>query len=260
MGKDRSIRCRRCHVLNEPRTPYCVRCGASLASVGRGGRRRRRRVTAGGAVLGFTILIVLVVALLVLGVVVYRTMHPSEKVDPLAGRSGTTASTSTTLSPGSSGTGSSSTSTSLAVVMLRPTAATSSSALKPTTTNNFRAPNLVDSDLTTAWIEGAEGTGAGEWVKFAFSTPVTLARIDVANGNQKDEKHFTGDIRVKTVQLEYSSGSTQLVDLLDTQDLQSIKTLRERIDWIKVTIVSVYPGYTWEDAALSEVRLYGLAD
>jgi hypothetical protein len=144
--------------------------------------------------------------------------------------------------------------------MLRPTAATSSSALKPTTVNNFRAPNLVDSDVTTAWIEGAEGTGAGEWVKFSFSAPVTLVRIDVANGNQKDEKYFKGDIRVKTVQLEYSSGSTQLVDLLDTQDLQSIKTLRERIDWIKVTIVSVYPGYTWANAALSEVRLYGLVD
>lgn len=216
-------------------------------------------MTVGGALLGFTMFVVLVIAVIVLGVVVYRTMHPVEKVDPLAGRSGTTASTSTTLAPGSSGTDSS-TSTSLAVVVVRPTAATSSSALKATTTNNFRAPNLVDGDLTTAWNEGAKGVGLGEWVKFEFSDPVTLARVDIANGNQKDEERFKGDIRIKTMQLEYSNGATQLVDLLDTEEIQSINTLREQTDWLKLTIVSVYPDYVWADAALSEVRLYRLAD
>jgi hypothetical protein len=230
-----------------------------LGNAGRGGYRRRRRVTAGGALLGFIMLAILVIAVVALGVVVYRTMHPAEKVDPLAGRSGTTASTSTTLASGSNGT-ITSTSTSLPVILLRPTAATSSSALKATTTNNFRATNLVDGDVTTAWNEGAKGVGLGEWVRFEFSSPVTLARIDLANGNQKDEQRFSGDIRIKTVQLEYSNGSTQLVDLLDTREIQSINTLREEIDWLKLIIVSVYPDYVWADAALSEVRLYGLAN
>ncbi len=228
--------------------------------MGSAGRRRRRRVTAGGAFLGLVMLVVLVVVVFTLGVVVYRTMHPSAKVDPLAGRSGTTASTSTTLASGSSGTSSSSTSTSLPVVLVRPKAATSSSALKPTTTNNFRAPNLLDGDTATAWIEGAEGVGLGQWVKFEFLDTVMLGRMDIANGFQEDETRFKGHPRVKTIQIEYSSGSTQLVDLLDTEAMQSINTLREQTDWIKLTIVSVYPDYVWADAALSEVRLYGLVD
>jgi hypothetical protein len=204
-------------------------------------------------------LTLLAVTAIALGVIVYRTLHPAEKIDPLAGRSGTTASTSTTGSSGSGG-ANSSTSTSLAVVLLRPRAATASSALKATTTNNFRATNLVDGDVTTAWSEGAEGAGPGEWVKFEFTDPVRLARIDVANGNQKDEDRFQNGIRIKTMQLEYSSGVTQLVDLLDTEAIQTINTLREEIEWLKMTIVSVYPDYVWADAALSEVRLYGLAE
>lgn len=229
-----------------------------MSSRHNGFRRRRRRVTAGGAALGVLMLAVLAVAILVMGVVVYRTIHPAANVDPLIGRSGTTASTSTTLASGSSNAGSS-TSTSLAGVLVRPRAATSSSSMKPTNTRDFRATNLIDGDPATAWTEGAEGTGRGEWVKFDFLTPVTLVKIDVANGNQKDKDIFAEDIRIKTVQLEYSDGGTQLVDLLDTQELQSITALPVATDWVKMTIVSVYPGYVWADAALSEVRLYGLA-
>jgi len=28
------------------------------------------------------------------------------------------------------------------------------------------------------------------------------------------------------------------------------------VEWVKLVIVSVYPGEEWEDTALSEVRLY----
>jgi hypothetical protein len=59
--------------------------------------------------------------------------------------------------------------------------------------------------------------------------------------------------------VEYSNGITQLVDLLDTEDLQTVTTTRQAVEWVKLTIVSVYPDYEWEDAALSEVRIYELS-
>ena len=46
-------------------------------------------------------------------------------------------------------------------MVIRPTAASASSVLKATSTNNYRATNLLDGDLTTAWNEGAEGPGTG---------------------------------------------------------------------------------------------------
>lgn len=258
MSRDRSVRCYRCQVLNEPGAESCVRCGAVLAQPGRG-TRRRRRFTLEGAILSLLILLILAMAIFVMATVIDGALHPAEAVDPFAGQSGTTASTSTTVAGGSDGQGSP-TSTSLPALLLRPRAAASSSALKATNTHNYRATNLVDGDLTTAWNEGAEGLGTGEWVEFEFTRSVTLARLDVANGYQKDDDRFKGNVRIKTMKLEYSEGSTQLVYLLDTEAFQSINTLRVETDWIRLTILSVYPDYIWADAALSEVRMYELVD
>jgi hypothetical protein len=224
--------------------------------------RKRRRVTANGAILAFIMLVLLVVVVTVFGVVIHRTTHPVVTIDPLAGRSGTTASTSTTLGNGSTSTTTAdpSTATSLPVAQERPRAATESSALKATNSGNYRATNLLDGNLETAWNEGADGPGLGEWVEFQFTLPLTLVRIELANGYQLDEGRFHSSARIKTVQLEYSDGETQLVDLLDTQEYQSINTLSIRTEWIRMTIVSVHPSYMWADASLSEVRFYAVVE
>ncbi len=46
------------------------------------------------------------------------------------------------------------------------------------------------------------------------------------------------------------------MELLDTKEFQSVSTPRRASEWIKLTIVSVFPDYEWEDASLSEVRTY----
>lgn len=259
MDPERQIRCSRCQVVNDLDVECCARCGAILFEPGYVRRRRRRRVTPEGAVLSLLMLAALAVATLVIATIIDRTLHPAERVDPFAGRSGTTASTTTTVPSGSTGEAPSKP-VEPPPVHVRPVAATASSSVEPTRTVNFRATNLLDNDLTTAWIEGVEGTGLGEWVEFEFGSPVVLARIDILNGHQKDNARFKGGIRIRALAIEYSDGGTQLVELLDTRDIQSINTLRAEIEWIRLTVVSVYPDFVWEDAALSEVRMYKLVD
>ena len=60
--------------------------------------------------------------------------------------------------------------------------------------------------------------------------------------------------------MEYSSGPTQLVELLDTQQLQFITPADEAVEWIKLVIVSVYDGDDTEDTALSEVHIFEKSD
>jgi len=252
-------RCRECRVLNEPGALFCGRCGASLAGPPyRGARPRGRRVTAAGAAMGFALFLILLATAFTLGVIVYRTVKPGDTVDALPTVLGTVASTSTTAAGGSSG-NSGSTSSTVAATLVRPGTASASSVLKATSTINYGATNVLDGDLTTAWNEGAEGPGVGEWIRFAVSEPAVLARIEIANGYQKDEERFQGNARVKSLRLEYSNGATQLIDLLDTEAYQSVTTVRTPTEWLKLTIMSVYPDYVWEDAALSEVRMFAVA-
>ncbi len=221
---------------------------------------RGSRVTPAGVAMGFALFLVLLATTFSLGFIVYRGLDLGKTVDPYAGRTGTTATivTESSANPGGGGSNPGSSSSTKAAMLIRPRATSASSVLEPTATSNFRPPNLVDGDLTTAWSEGRKGPGTGEWVRFEFLEPVVVDHLEIANGYQKDDDRFFSAARVKSLKVEYSNGATQLVELLDTKDLQSVTTTHRATEWIKLTIVSVYPDYEWEDAALSEVRIYAV--
>ena len=267
-------RCTECRALNEPRALFCSRCGASLFGPIHGGiKRKRRRVTGAGAAMGFAMLLILAAAIFLLAVVIDRTLTPTQEVDLLSGQVGSTATITTTTTgsstPTSAATDTSSatpsgstgsTGSTAAAVLIRPTSARASSTLTATQMNNYGVTNLLDGDLATAWNEGADGYGIGEWVQFDFSDQVVLSRIDIANGYQKDEDRYKGNPRVKSLKIEYSNGTSQLVDLLDTEEYQTITpNTQDPIDSVKLSIVSVYPGEQWDATALSEVRFYQAA-
>lgn len=265
------VRCSECRALNEPRAIFCSRCGASLYGPTHGGRTRSgRRFTATSFAIGTALLLGLIILAFILYTIVDRTLDTSEDIIPYADQTGIPATTSTTQPETSGETQTSgqggtpteteptdqNTTTTLAPLAVRPKAAVASSALEATSTASYQATNLLDGDLTTAWLEGMDGPGLGEWVRFEFSQPVVLARLEIANGYQKDDDRFLGNPRVKLVKVEYSSGTSQLVDFWDTRDLQAIKPTDEAVEWVKLVIVSVYPGSEWEDTALSEVHIY----
>ncbi len=260
MSLSEFVRCNECRTLNESRSLFCSRCGASLyGHTPGGGLRKRRRITAAGAVMAVALLLVLAATVFALYAVVQYALQSDDDAISYVGQAGTTATIGTTTTE-SDPSSNASTTTTVAGTLVRPTAVTASSSLKATSTNNYRPTNLLDGDTTTAWNEGAEGPGLGEWIKVDFSQQLTLSRIDIANGYQKDEYRFTGNPRIKSLQVEYSNGTTQLITLLDTQEFQSITPTRQPVEWVKLTIISVYPGEEWDDTALSEVRIYAGAD
>ncbi len=252
MSPSQYVRCSQCRALNEARALFCSRCGASLYTHS---HRRRRRVSAAGVAMSIALLLVLAATVFALYSVVVRALEPREEFDPFAGQSSTEATLGSEI-PQKPADGPDRTTSTLGSALIRPTAATSSSTLKATSSNSYKATNLLDGDLATAWEEGVEGPGIGEWVKFDFSRKVTLTRIEIANGYQKDDDRYFGNPRVRSVGVEYSTGTVQLIDLLDVQDFQTIIPTRQPVEWVRLTIVSVYPGEVWEDTALSEVRFY----
>ncbi len=248
-------RCPQCNVLNEPGALFCSRCGASLNRPGYQGTRRR--MSAAGVTMAFAMLLALGLAVLTLALIVYRVMRPEPEVDVYSGLTGTTATIVQTVAGGS---GQETPITVGGAIQLRPRAVSSSSTLQASKTQDYRPTNLVDGDLSTAWCEGVSGPGPGEWVRFEFSRPLTVTRIEIANGYQQDTERFYANGRAKTIELEYSDGATQLVDLLDTLGFQAIEPAVSETEWIKLTIISVYPKRAWDDTALSEVRVYETAD
>ena len=261
MAAKDQVRCPQCGVPNDPGALFCSRCGASLNRPGYAGKREGR-VSLAGFTMALALLIALAITTFVLYTIISRTLATSAGTTVTAynGAPGTVA----TLSTPTSAVQSTSTTARVAKgsILVRPSAATASSSLKATSLTDFRPTNLLDGDTTTAWVEGAKGTGVGEWVKLEFDSLVPVARIEIANGYQKDDQRFTGDVRIKSLELDYSDGTRQLVQLLDKQGLQVIEPAlgadRKPMStqWIKLIILSVYPAYRIPEAALSEMRVY----
>jgi len=254
-GWDKYIRCPLCRAINGAGALFCARCGAALRS--RDSRAVSHRFSPAGTILGILLLAMLAGAVFLLSGLIASALRSEEKVETSLRRPGTTATVVAQTPSSVAETGDASpTASTLPLQLVRPTSVTASSALKPTSTANYGATNLVDGDLATAWNEGAEGPGIGEWVRFEFSRQWALARIEIANGYQKDDQRYFGNGRVKSLAIEYSTGTTQLVDLLDSKDIQTIIPTRQPVEWFKITIIDVYPGKIWDDTALSEVRIY----
>jgi len=273
MTDTKFVRCLECRALNEPKAAFCSRCGASLRGPRHGGPARKRRLfTTTSLALGAALLIGLLILAFVFYTIVARSLDGGESIAPYAGQEGIPATISTTppqttpvtdesgaiVASADDATGS--TTTTIPALLVRPKATVSSSALKPTSSASFQATNLLDSDLATPWLEGAEGVGLGEWVKFEFAQPLELDRLEIANGYQKDDGRFAGNPRVRLMRVEYSSGAAQIVQLFDVKDIQTIEPTSEAVQWIRLVILSVYPGGEWEDTALSEVRIYEKTD
>lgn len=131
-----------------------------------------------------------------------------------------------------------------------------SSTLPAEGDNTYGASNATDGDLSTCWSEGIDGQGVGEWIRLALNRPVVLTTIEIANGYQKDDRRFYGNPRVARLLIEYSTGSSQTVQLYDSTGFQIVTPLADATEWVRFTIESTYPGENWQDTSISEIRLY----
>ena len=119
----------------------------------------------------------------------------------------------------------------------------------------YKPSNLIDDDKATAWVEGVEGSGIGEWVMFQNDEEALISSIALTNGFTKSADLYDKNNRVKDIKIEFSNGEAINVQLSDgITDLQEI-TLENPIltDYVKFTIMDTYPGSNYDDTCISEI-------
>jgi F5/8 type C domain len=123
---------------------------------------------------------------------------------------------------------------------------------------NYGPESLFDHALNTAWVEGVDGQGIGEWIVVDFDGPRLVKDIQIENGYNKDPIIYQKNSRVKDIKVEFSGREKRSVTLKDTGTSQSIALPSDqplKAYWVKFTIESVYPGSTWQDTAISELLI-----
>jgi hypothetical protein len=126
--------------------------------------------------------------------------------------------------------------------------------------NNYNSKNMVDGNVKTVW---ALTYGSGEVVlQFNLKKQATfLSRLLIYNGYGKSIKRFHQNSRAKKIGI-YVNGTAKknLVrewELADQMDWQTVILNVENVNSVYIRVHSIYPGSTWLDLCISEVKFEG---
>ena len=150
--------------------------------------------------------------------------------------------------------------------------ATASSVLVETSngyTYSYPASNAVDGDISTAWIEGAKGPGAGEtWgqtLLLEFDGTYDISRIDFWLGWARTKELLEMNKRPWSLEVRFSGTDTVYTlefDKLSYKDTvkapQSWNLSRPiRASWVEFKIMTVYSGWDGvDDTCISEIACF----
>jgi len=198
---------------------------------------------------------VVAIAVLLLALVaiagVFLIREKSEK-DGRVAQTGTPAQTSTPAKRDDASTpGELATSSTQANTPLKINASSSSNRLA-VQANTYYPANAIDGKRSTAWIEGVDGAGIGEWIRFDFDREITLHRILWQPGYFKSPMIWSQNNRLASVTAQFSDGSSREINFSDQMESQKTDIGSVKTKWVRFVIKSVYYG-TDPDTALSEV-------
>lgn len=254
--------CLNCGELNPLDRTYCQRCGERLdTQVPEPVYLPPPPTQQGRFPAKLVVTIVLALALIAAGVVFALSRNGNPK--PAAAKpSSTVDATQATSTPPSSAPPSSEPATSQAgtprpVKVDRSTmTAEATSELPPDQQlgRSYRVENVLDGNDATAWNSDGDkvGDGVGQVLTFHFASPVHLIRLDFVNGYARNQMLFRQNGRVQGVEITTDSGTVQ-DQLADRPIVQSLKHDYGTTSFVRIKVLSIYPGTTYKDLAVSEV-------
>ena len=129
-----------------------------------------------------------------------------------------------------------------------------SSVLRPQFGNSYGAQNLFAGSSASAWVEGRDGNGVGEWITIEFDGMRLVKSITVRNGYQKSNDIFRKNNRVRQLRVMFSQGETQTFSVPDRLGQEQIDLPKPvRAYWMKFIIDEVWAGNRYTDTAITKL-------
>ena len=117
----------------------------------------------------------------------------------------------------------------------------------------YTAEQIADGDISTAWVEGADGQGIGESVTLTLDRAYLLSGFEINAGYQKNDDLYGKNSRPGEITITYSDGAKEKYTLEDLNDTQAVYFDQPiETDRLTIRLDFVYPGSTYADTAISE--------
>lgn len=129
---------------------------------------------------------------------------------------------------------------------------------------NYHPNYVLDDNPKTAWVEGVDGAGKGEWLTLPVSTisKARAVRVVIANGYQKSKNLLTANAAPKTLTVsvlgpdgqETGRATWQLERQMGTQSIDV--PVKGGVAAVKLTVDDVIAGKTYQDLCISDVQIF----
>lgn len=126
---------------------------------------------------------------------------------------------------------------------------------------NYHPLYLADDDPATAWVEGASGSGAGEWIRLHVTevAGATAVRLKLRNGYHKSKSLFAKNARAKKLAVKLlPSGKTRTFELGDSMETATLELAQPggALAAVELKVVEVYEGSKYADLCLSDLEIH----
>lgn len=128
--------------------------------------------------------------------------------------------------------------------------------------NHYDPSKFDDEVYTTAWVEGVEGYGIGEYMLLIFTKEdfhgmdsINLWGFHIVNGYCKSKVTWEANSRVKLLKIYHNDKPLFFINLHDSMYVQAVgfdQIWLKPDDEIKAEIIEIYPGTRYEDTAITE--------
>ena len=121
----------------------------------------------------------------------------------------------------------------------------------------YSAENAIDNSTSTSWQEDADDDGEGEYLTLFFDGDTSIKYVSILPGYAKSTSAYYRNNRPKDILIEFSDGRSCTYTLPDGMSYATL-ALNDTVttSYIRITILSVYKGDTWDDTAITEVIAY----
>jgi hypothetical protein len=132
----------------------------------------------------------------------------------------------------------------------------------------YDAGRAHDRDLNTAWVEGGEGDGVGEFLEYTIDTSkhqgdslLKVTGLRIYNGYRKSKELWQDNSRVKRLKMYVNGKPYAIISLKDAYNCQTVELgtveLKPEKTMLKFEIMEVYKGRKYSDTAITEIELDG---
>lgn len=120
---------------------------------------------------------------------------------------------------------------------------------------SFSLQNLFDNKISTSWCEDVQKSDEKGTIHIEFPAKTTVSGLSVVNGFAFDDEKYNEYSRAKTLLLEFSDGSNELLSLEDTHEKQSFNFSPRKTNSMKIILRDAYTGKRQKNIALTEVDI-----